>query len=173
MGDPTQTYVAMFNERVRESGDRTALKTKKEGVWEDISWNQWSSLSRQVAAGLIELGMSTGDKVNIQSNTRYEWVVSDIGILVGGGVTVPIYQSNTAEQCQYIIADSDARFVFVEDPIQVEKLLQVRDQIPNVQKVITFSENATLPAPNDKGRTAIALDDVVSSEDAEWIVSFD
>jgi len=167
------TYVNVFRDRVHASGPKTAIKTKHCGQWEDMTWDQWSTLSRSLAAGLIELGLANGDKVNIQSNTRYEWVIADIGILLGGGVTVPIYQSNRADQCQFIIDDCDARFIFVEDPSQIAKLIEVRETVPKVEKVIYFSDSCELPEADSKGRKSLTLGDVLPEDATDWVMSYE
>ncbi len=173
MSTVSKTYVDVFRDRVRQSGPNTAIKTKHCGHWEDMSWDQWSSLSRSLAAGLVELGLASGDKVNIQSNTRYEWVITDIGILLAGGVTVPIYQSNMAEQCQFIIDDCDARFIFVEDPEQIAKLVEIRADVPKIEKVIYFTDTCELPEADSKGRTTLNLSDVLPEDATDWVMSYE
>jgi long-subunit acyl-CoA synthetase (AMP-forming) len=112
--------VALFAAQVASSGSRAALRYKQGGTWRTLTWNDWDRAAREVAAGLIGLGVKKGDRVCLLANTRYEWCVCDIGILMAGAVTVPIYQSNTPEQCEYIISDCGARAVIVDDPVQVE-----------------------------------------------------
>src|SRR5215813_12743686 len=139
------TAVQMFEERVAASGERPALRVKESGAWKTRSWNDWARASREIAGGLRALGIANGDRVSILANTRAEWVEADVGILYAGAVTVPIYQSNTPKECEYILVDSLARVVFAEDAAQLAKLTAVRAALPSVKKVVLFSGT-----PDDK-----------------------
>src|SRR5262249_2130815 len=86
--------IDLFRERVALSGGRTVLKWKEGGVWRESSWNDWDLTSREIAAGLISLGIGGGERCCLLANTRPEWVYCDVAILMAGGITVPIYQSN-------------------------------------------------------------------------------
>jgi len=134
-----QTAVQIFEERVAASGDRPALRVKEGGAWKTRSWNDWARAAREIAAGLRALGIENGDRVSILANTRAEWVEADVGILYAGAVTVPIYQSNTPKECEYILVDSLSRVVFAEDAAQLAKLVAVRAALPSVKKVVLMS----------------------------------
>jgi long-chain acyl-CoA synthetase len=162
------TFVDVFRNRVSESPRAVALRTKQGQSWIDVSWEQWDEHSQAVAGGLLSLGMKSGEKACIQSNSRYEWVVADIGILMACGVTVPIYHSNTTQQCGYIIVDSGARFIFVEDPAQLQKLIGIRDKLPRVEKVIYFSDVA-----KGENGALLHLDDVLGADHRDWVLSMD
>ena len=168
MAQEYSTFVDVFQDRVSTSAQSVALRTKQGSSWIDISWEQWDERSKAVAGGLLSLGMKVGDRVCIQSNTRWEWVVSDIGILMACGVTVPIYQSNTPEQCGYIIVDSGARFVLVEDQEQLQKLLSIRDKLPQVEKVIYFSGAEALESDS-----SVLLSELLTDADRNWVLSLD
>src|SRR5262249_17021839 len=103
--------------------------------------------------------------------TRPEWMYADIGILMAGGVTVPIYQSNLPHECEYIINDSGAKVVFVENPAQLEKLMAEREKFLGVLKVVYFDSGAKLEKPDARGRTELKLDDVLTSGDKPWVMS--
>jgi long-chain acyl-CoA synthetase len=113
----------------------------------------------------------------VSTNTRAEWVGTDVGILKAGAVTVPIYQSNTPRECEYIITDCKARVVVVEDPHQLEKLLhpEVRGNLGEVVKVVYFSREARLEKPDHKKRSVIPLDDVLPAGHADhgWAISYE
>jgi long-chain acyl-CoA synthetase len=117
-----RTALDVFAERVAASGDRVALRRKAEGTWRTTSWKEVDERARLIAAGLIDLGVRPGDRVVILGTTRPEWVECDLGILMTGGVTVPIYPSNTPDQCQYIVDDCGAAVIIVEDDGQRAKL---------------------------------------------------
>ena len=158
-----KTALDIFAARVEASGDRVALRHKHDGSWHTTSWNQWNQGAQKLAGGLIDLGVGVGDRVVILSDTRREWVVSDLGILMAGAIVVPIYPSSTPEQCEYIINDSGAKVVIAEDPHQLEKLLdaEVVSKLTGVEKVVLVSELARLERKDHKGRVEVTLSDVL------------
>lgn len=137
---------------------RTAFRFKKEGKWVDMSWDEVRDCVMAIASGLLELGIKKGDKVNIISQTRYEWILADIGSLSIGAITVPIYPSNTAEQCEYIINDSEAKIIFVENSQQLEKIQSIRKNIPNIIKIIVFE-----PDFKSNNQSVISLDELIKT----------
>ena len=108
--------------------DRTIIryKRKKGGHYEDLTWSALQGMVSSFAAGLIRMGMNRGDRVCVLSFNRLEWIVADQGIMAAGGVNVPIYHTNTAEQCAYIIDDSGAAIVVVEDTEQLHKITAMK-----------------------------------------------
>jgi long-chain acyl-CoA synthetase len=137
-----RTVLEMFRDRVAKSGDRVALRSKVGNEWKSISWNEWAERSRRLALALVQAGVEQGDRVSILSSTRPEWVVADIGILMAGAVTVPIYPSNLPDQCEYILNNSESKVAFVEDPAQLAKLEKVRPSLTSVKKVVLFTGEA-------------------------------
>jgi long-chain acyl-CoA synthetase len=133
------TALDIFRERVQSSGWRPSLRWKERGAWRVKTWSEWDTTSRDVAGGLRALGVTGGDRVCILSNTRPEWFECDIAILFAGGVTVPIYQSNTAEECEYIISDCRAKVVVAEDAAQLAKLFAQRHKLTHVAKVVLLA----------------------------------
>src|SRR5690606_38946497 len=95
--------------------------------------------AERVSNVLISLGVQKGDRVNLMGDTRLEWVVCDLGIQGAGAVTVPVYQSNLPDECQYVVDNCGAEYVFVDTAAQAAKFLKVRDQLPNVKAVIQFT----------------------------------
>ena len=166
-----QNAVVMFNDRVKASGPRTVLRWKEGGVWRESTWNEWDKQAREIAGGLLSLGVAKGERSCILANTRPEWLYCDIGILMAGGVTVPIYQSNLAHECEYIINDSGAKVVFVENPQQLDKLMAERDKLKGVVKIVYFDAVAKLDKPDAKGRTQLTIDDVTQPGDKARLLS--
>jgi len=129
----------MFLHRVSSTPDSDAFYyPDDDDRWQTLSWQDVGDQVRDIAGGLASLGLVKGDRVSILSNTRVDWILADLGILCSTGATTTIYPSNTAEECEYIIVDSGSRFVIAEDDSQVEKLLEAREQLGHVVKVITF-----------------------------------
>src|SRR3954454_10155624 len=139
-----QNAVVMFNDRVTESAAKQVLRWKEGGSWRTSTWGDWDKASREIAGGLVALGIAKSERSCILANTRPEWLYCDIGILMAGGVTVPIYQSNLASECEYIINDSGSKVVFVENPQQLAKLMAERDKLKGVVKIIYFDAIAKL-----------------------------
>jgi malonyl-CoA/methylmalonyl-CoA synthetase len=93
---------------------------------------------RRLARGLVALGVKPGDRVAILSNTRPEWTYADLGILLAGAVTVPVYQTNSPEECQYVLEHSGAAAVFCEDDEQLAKIAEIRDALPALRHALRF-----------------------------------
>jgi long-chain acyl-CoA synthetase len=113
-----------------------AASSKRDGHYTSITWSALREQSRRVARSLIAIGIAAGDRVNLVSNSRLEWVVIDLGIVAAAAITVPIYPSNPADECSHMAADSGARLVFCEDRSQVEKFLATRDQLPALTHIV-------------------------------------
>lgn len=165
------TILEMFENRVNHSGTDPALRGRVEGGWEAFSWSEWWDQAERVAAGLIELGISRGDRVGILSRTRSEWVVADIAIWMAGGVSVPVYPSSLPITCEHILNDSSPSFVFVEDPSQLDKLASIRGRIPSVKKCITFDDAAVFKTPDWRGRREVRVHHV--DVPASWVTTLD
>jgi len=106
------------------------------GKTESVTWQEFYNMTRKVSKSLIALGVEKSDKVNIISYSSFKWVLTDLGITSMGASTVGIYHTNLANDCKYIINHSDAVVVFAEDETQLEKILEIRDEIPDIKKVI-------------------------------------
>jgi long-chain acyl-CoA synthetase len=131
-----KNLVAMFEAQARERGDRTAVKHKRAGAWVDVSWAEMARRARDVSDGLAAIGIRPGDRVAVIGETNLEWILADLGILGADGITVTIYQSNTAKECEYILADSGARFVFCDSAAQVAKLREARKGLPGLEGIV-------------------------------------
>ena len=116
-----ETVVSLFLTQAAEQKDKIALKSKRAGIWEGSTWTEWESRARAIAAELVGAGVNPGDRVAIFASTREEWVVADIATLLAGAVTVPIYQTLIAEQAAYILEDSGAKVLFVDDAAMLDK----------------------------------------------------
>ncbi|MFY9169026.1 MAG: long-chain fatty acid--CoA ligase [Desulfomonilia bacterium] len=132
---------AIFQNRVQELGDKACVAYKNaQGVYTDISWRQMNEMVRKVGYYLLSKGIKPGDKVALFSPNRYEWWVVDLAILSIGAVNVPIYATNSAHEARYIIINSDAVMCFVGEREHLEKVLQVRGDIPNLREVVIFDD---------------------------------
>jgi long-chain acyl-CoA synthetase len=143
--DP-KNAVHMWKRRVAATPGATAFRHHDGGAWRAMTFAEADAVAQELAAGLAARGVGPGDRVCLISQTRLEWVLCDLGVLIAGGVTVPIYASNTGEQTEFIVRDAGATLVIVEDPVQREKVLALRAQLPGVTSVIQIAGDVAGPA---------------------------
>src|SRR5215467_2061174 len=123
------TLARMFWTRVDESGGRPAQQFKRDERWHTLTWRQVGDIVEELALGLIALGRDRGDAVAILSASRVEWAHADMAIFTAGCTTVPIYPSYPPELIAYVVNDSQARTLIVEDPAQLAKALDARPKM--------------------------------------------
>jgi long-chain acyl-CoA synthetase len=133
-----QSIPAVLKDNARKFSKKTAISYKKKGVYHSLTYEEFYERVLMLARGLRKAGMFPGDKVAIFSENRLGWAISDFGIQCAGGITVPIYATNTGKQAAYILNHSEAKIVFCSTRIQYEKLYSIKDQIPDVDLVISF-----------------------------------
>ncbi len=126
----------LFEQAGRLRG-RVALRYKDFGIWHGISWDQYAARVREVAAGLISLGVGPGERVAILGENRPEWLICDLAAMTAGAVTCGIYTTSAPEQVAYIIGHSEAKVVFIENEEQVDKILQILPEV-NLARVIVW-----------------------------------
>ncbi len=142
-GVRSTTIADLLPMAARDYGSERAILYKDEsGAWIGKSYSEVAEVVRSLALGLIDVGIVKGDKVSILANTRPEWTYFDFAALTTGAIVVPIYQTNSPEECQYVLENSDARVVVVEDDAQLEKVRAVRDQCPMLEHVILMTGSA-------------------------------
>jgi long-chain acyl-CoA synthetase len=152
----TTSVSQLLMQRVQDSPDREALRYPVAEEWRSMTWRQAGERVKSIAAGLLALGIQREQRVGLLSNTRYEWLLCDLGILCAGGATTTVYPSSTDEDCAFILTDSETRIVFAEDASQVAKLRKHKSGMPNLTKVVLFDG---APDPKD-GDWVITLADV-------------
>jgi long-chain acyl-CoA synthetase len=167
----------MFFQRAGELASKPRYRTRTADGWRDVTWRDMAEGVREIAAGLLALGVAPGDKVALLSATRAEWMEIDFGILACGALTVPIYPSNLPAECGYIIANSESGVVFVEDAKQRAKITDVTqrgfelDGVTRrlaVRHVITIEDDdgadGSLAALRARGRAALERDGSAAAE---------
>jgi long-chain acyl-CoA synthetase len=120
-------------------GGKPAVRFKQGDEWATRSFEDVLEVVRSLSLGLIDLGVEKGDKVSILGNTRPEWTYFDFAALSAGAVVVPIYQTNSPEECQYVLENSDAKVVVVEDDEQMEKIREIRSWLPLLEHVVRMT----------------------------------
>ena len=139
----------------------TALKYPVGSVWGEISYPKLGPGVREIAKGLIALGVQPGDRVALLSNTRAEWTLADFGIICAGAIVVPVYQTNSPDECLYVIEHSGSTAIFCEDDSQIAKIDAIRDKLPALKHVIRFEgeSEGTLTLAQLKERGADITDE--------------
>ncbi|MGW4702678.1 AMP-dependent synthetase/ligase [Streptomyces sp. NPDC004285] len=122
--------------------DVAVMGRKVDGVWTDVTATQFLAEVRGVAKGLISSGVEPGDRVALLSRTRYEWVLLDFAIWSAGGVTVPVYETSSAEQIQWILGDSGATAALVESAAHRAAVESVREHLPELKDVWQIEDDA-------------------------------
>jgi long-chain acyl-CoA synthetase len=136
-----------------------AFRFPDDGTWREETYADLGRAVREVAGGLISLGVEPGDRVAILSDTRREWTLADCGTLCAGAVVVPVYQTNSPDECRYVLEHSGSRVVFCEDEHQLAKVEQVRADLPALEHIILFTGAASgAPALAELRRRGAALD---------------
>jgi long-chain acyl-CoA synthetase len=126
----------MFLDRVAATPHAEAFRYPHDNGWESVTWQRVGDRVRVIAAGLISLGIAPEDRVALASSTRYEWVLADCAVMCAGAATTTVYPKTTADDVAFILANSGSRVVVAEDQSQVDKLIEHRAELPNVQKVV-------------------------------------
>jgi len=129
---------AILKDNTVKYGKKTAISYKKRGTFLSLSYEEFYERVLLLARGLGKAGLQKGDRVVIFSENRLGWAISDFGIQCAGGITVPIYATNTGKQAAYIINHCGAKIVFASTRGQYEKLLSIKDEIPEVEFVISY-----------------------------------
>ena len=128
----------LFVDRVARTPEAEAFRFPRGAGWESVTWAQTDTRVRQIAAGLLALGIESEQRVALASSTRYEWVIADLAVMLAGGATTTIYPTTSEPDVAYIVGDSQSRIAFAEDDAQVAKLRANRSALPDLVKVVTF-----------------------------------
>jgi long-chain acyl-CoA synthetase len=158
-----QSIPQLLFERAAARGQQPAQLSKHDTVWQELSWHDLSTRVRNIAKGLLALGLQVGDRVAILSDSRAEWVQCDLGILAAAGITVPIYPSSTDEQTAYILQNSEATMACADTILQIDKLLRIRSQAPALRQVIWMCGH-----PDPAEPLLLSLDDLIARGAAAW-----
>ena len=129
----------LWKRRLAATPEAVAFRYYDRDAWQGMTFGEADGIAREIAAGLVARGVVPGDRVCIVSQTRLEWVLCDVAIMLAGGIAVPIYASNTAEQCEFIVRDAGAKIVLVEDAAQRDKLVGLRNKLFTVAHVVQLT----------------------------------
>ncbi len=133
----TARTVAELAQRSAERyADRPAVHFKRDGEWRELSYAEFGGIVQELALGLVDLGIEPGERVCLLANTRPEWSFVSFAISAAGGVVVPIYPTNSPEECEWVAGNSGAKAVVVEDAGQLAKIEHVRERLPELEHTI-------------------------------------
>src|SRR5918997_3952050 len=137
----SQTIADIVKLAAERAPERTALKHKVGDEWRDISYADLGEAVKEIALGLVDLGIEKGERVSILSHTRPEWTFANFGILACGAASVSIYQTNSPEEVHYVADHSESTAVFIEDQEQLDKIRKIRGDLPHLEHVIAFESD--------------------------------
>ncbi len=127
---------AMVFEHERDDPGFVIFQRQIDGVWTDVTCAEAAKHVRSAALGLISLGVQAGDRVSIFSATRYEWAILDLAILSVGAVTVPIYETSSAEQVRWVLQNSEAVVAFAETDAHAAMVTELTAELPVLRRVL-------------------------------------
>jgi long-chain acyl-CoA synthetase len=113
-----------------------AIREKQKGIWQEWTWAQYLDEVRALALGLMAIGLEKGDKLAILSDNRPQVYWTMVAVQIAGGMPVPLYQDAISRELQYVIDHADATIVLAEDQEQVDKVLEIRDHLPKVRRIV-------------------------------------
>ncbi|MGD1058742.1 MAG: long-chain fatty acid--CoA ligase [Solirubrobacteraceae bacterium] len=145
----SKTIADLISRSAAEHADDVAVRYKRDGAWQDVSYSELADIVQEIGLGLIDLGIEAGERVCILANTRPEWSYADMGATSAGAVVVPIYQTNSPEECLWVISDSGACAIVCENDEQLAKIIAIQDQLPNLRTVIVIDPPAAGNAGED------------------------
>ncbi len=137
-----QNLVEMHRLQAERLGPRPALRFKRYGLYHDLTWEDYRTEVLAAAAALIDAGVKPGDRVGLLAENRIEWLIADIAILAAAAVNVPPHAPLTARQIQFQLHDAGVRWLIVSTRAQLDKIRQVRKELPNLHGVILMEGNA-------------------------------
>jgi len=154
-----ETIVQMVDARADQYGDRPVMRYKQDDAWLDVTWQQLADSYKDVARGLLQLGLGRGDSIAILSENRPQWVYADLGIYATEGVVVPLYWTQTPSQIRFILKDCSAKAIFVSNEEFLDRILKIRAELPELTTIIVFEE---LPGGRQLPEGVIYLDELVA-----------
>jgi long-chain acyl-CoA synthetase len=167
-GTNSRTIADLLPKAAELYGAKTAVRYKDGDQWVSRTYDEVVEIVRPLAFGLVTLGIEKGDRVAILGNTRPEWTYFDFAALSIGATVVPIYQTNSPEECRYVLENSDSKVVVVEDAEQLEKVRQVRGQLPELEQIVLMTGSA---------EDAISMEELAAKgtggDDATWATLYD
>ena len=147
------TVVDMWHHRIDSTSRETAFFYRRDQALHELSWRRTGDITREIALGLMALGVMPEQRCALLSETRIEWVLADLGILCAGAATTSIYPSSTVDECLHILGDSESVVCFCSTWGQADKVLALRDRLPSLAHVVLFDGDGD-------GDTVLSVEDL-------------
>jgi long-chain acyl-CoA synthetase len=166
------TLSKIFIEQVNRLGDKTYLLYKKNGVWLKESWTEVGEKVRNLALGLMKLGVKKGDRIAGISETRPEYAYACTAIANAGAIFTGIYHTNSPKECAHVINDSGAKIIFAQNREQCEKIIRASESCHPIEKIIVFDSFSPMDDPRVMdldSLSKIGEDEYNSKGDREYI----
>jgi long-chain acyl-CoA synthetase len=122
----------------RYGSNKIALREKDLGIWQSFTWQDYLERVKYFSLGMISLGFEPGDKISVIGDNKPEWIIAELAAQAAGGLGTGIYQDSILKEVAYIINHSETKFVIAEDQEQVDKILDMQEELPGVKKVIYY-----------------------------------
>ncbi len=133
------TFPKLLIEKANHYGSKKiALREKDLGIWQSFTWQEYLEKVKYFSLGMISLGLEPGDKISVIGDNKPEWIIAELAAQAAGGLGTGIYQDSILKEVAYIINHSETKFVIAEDQEQVDKILDMQEELPNVKKVIYY-----------------------------------
>ncbi len=159
-----RNLVDVQRRQARALGPRPALRSRRNGLYRDLTWEEYDARSRAGAAALVEAGVAPGDRVGLLAENSVSWLVADMAILGAAAVNVPPHAPLTARQVHFQLADAGVSWMFVSNREQLAKVLQVRSQLPALRGIVVFDDvGQAFSLPSGQQAESLPHDDGVLS----------
>ena len=133
------TFPKLLIEKANRYGsNKIALREKDLGIWQSFTWQDYLEKVKYFSLGMISLGFEPGDKISVIGDNKPEWIIAELAAQAAGGLGTGIYQDSILKEVAYIINHSETKFVIAEDQEQVDKILDMQEELPGVKKVIYY-----------------------------------
>ena len=132
------------NEIAMRFPDKVAFRDKRFGIWSEISYQSFWEQAQWVGCALNYFGVDSFNKVAVHSENRPEWIIADIGIQSIRAISVGLYPTNPPSEVKYLLEHSETKVLFAEDQEQVDKALEVMNELPNLKKIIYFEDRGVV-----------------------------
>src|SRR5262245_60872500 len=136
-----RNLVELHRRQAERFGGRPAVRYRRYGLFHDVGFDAYRADALACAAALVEAGIQPGDRVGLLAENRVEWLIADMGLLTASAVNVPPHAPLTARQVHFQLDDAGACWLFVSNRAQLDKVRQVRGQLPKLRQVVVFDRD--------------------------------
>ncbi len=160
----SQSIADLIPHTAAEHAGQIAVRYKRDGAWHDVTYAQLAGEVEKIGLGLIDLGVKPGERLCILANTRPDWSYVDMAATSVGAVVVPIYPTNSPEECLWVMSDSEASTIICENDEQLAKIAAIREQLPHLRTIIVMEPAADGPPTNGSSRHRASLETITLEE---------